>query len=97
MQNYGLFKASFKNLYNVLNSSLKETISKLSAKYANIVVLILLAEATKFRMKPIKELSINHIFPSLSFPGQMLQKKDTPLYILNVFWMKLAMVTITCS
>lgn len=78
-------KLHLKTCTTFLNSSLQETISKHSAKYANIVVLILLTEATKFRMKPIKEHSINQIFPSLSLPGQMLQKKDTPLYTLNVF------------
>lgn len=86
MQNYGPFKASFRTCSTSLNISLQDTILKHSVKHENIVVLILLREATKFREKPIKELHIIQIFPSLFLlPGQMLQKKVTPLYILNVF------------
>lgn len=84
MQNYGLFKASFQTCITFSNISLQETILKHSAKYEN-VVLILLRKATKFRVKPIKELHIIQIFTSLSLPEQILQKKDTSLYILNVF------------
>lgn len=58
----------------LLNISLQETNLKHSAKHENIGASILLREVTKFRVKPIKELSIIQIFPSLSLPGQMLQK-----------------------
>lgn len=85
MQNHGLFQTSFQTCITFLNNYLQETISKHSAKYDNIVVLILLRKATKFRVEPIKELRIIQILPSLSRPEQILQKKDTPLYILNVF------------
>lgn len=79
MQNYGPFKASFRICTTSLNISLQETILKHSAKHENIVVSILLEEATKFRVKPIKELRIIQIFLSFSLRGQMLQKKHTPL------------------